>query len=80
MIFEVWSKRSIPPNVLLLTVDWLKEEGGFLQAASSVSCFSEPWNCRMGPGSFTSKSESPQEAKADGRTWRIKVGSRSLKA
>jgi SulP family sulfate permease len=65
-------------NVVLLNMEWLKEEAGFYRQELRRLLFKgvvEP----DGTKGFYLEDEIPANAKTDGRTWRITVGSRSLK-
>jgi MFS superfamily sulfate permease-like transporter len=65
-------------NVLVLTVEWLKQEGDFYRQQVRELLF-KAVELQDGAREFYLEGEFPAEAKADGRTWRIQVGSRSLK-
>jgi SulP family sulfate permease len=65
-------------NVVLLNMEWLKEEAGFYRRELRRLLFKgvvQP----DGTKAFYLEDEIPSNARTDGRTWRIAVGSRSLK-
>jgi SulP family sulfate permease len=65
-------------NVVLLNMEWLKEEAGFYRQELRrllLKGVVQP----DGSKAFYLEDEIPANARTDGRTWRITVGSRSLK-
>jgi SulP family sulfate permease len=66
-------------NVLLLNIEWLKEEADFYRQQLRGLLF-KAVELQDGTKEFYLEEEFPADAKTDGRTWRIKVGSRSLTA
>jgi SulP family sulfate permease len=66
-------------NVLLLNMDWLKEEADFYRQQLRRLLF-KAVELQDGTKEFYLEEDLPEGAESDGRTWRIQVGSRSLKA
>jgi sulfate permease, SulP family len=66
-------------NVILLNIEWLKEESDFYRQQLRGLLF-KAVELHDGTREFYLKDEFPPEANDDGRTWRIRVGARSLEA
>jgi len=66
-------------NVILLNIGWLKEEADFYRQQLREMLF-KAVELHDGTKEFYLKDEFPAGANDDGRIWRIRVGSRSLKA
>jgi len=66
-------------NVLLLNIEWLKEEADFYRQQLRGLLF-KAVELQDGTKEFYLEEEFPADAKTDGRTWRIKVGNRSSTA
>lgn len=66
-------------NVLILNLHWIMEEAAFYRQELRRLLF-KAVNQRDGTKEFFLESELPSEAQDDGRIWRIRVGSRLLKA
>jgi SulP family sulfate permease len=64
-------------NVILLNIQWLKDEGDFYRQQLRELLFKAA-ELRDGTKEYYLKDEFPAGAKSDGRIWRIRVGSRSL--
>jgi len=66
-------------NVLLLNIEWLKDEADFYRQQLRGLLF-KAVELQDGTKEFYLEEEFPADAKTDGRTWRIKVGNRTLTA
>jgi len=66
-------------SVLFLNIEWLKEEADFYRQQIRRLIF-KTVELQDGTKEFYLEEELPEGAKSDDRTWRIQVGSRSLKA
>jgi SulP family sulfate permease len=65
-------------NVVLLNIEWIKEEASFYRQELRRLLF-RAVALADGTKAFYLEDEIPLNARTDGRTWRITVGSRSLK-
>ena len=66
-------------NVLLLNIEWLKDEADFYRQQLRGLLF-KAVELQDGTKEFYLEEEFPADAKTDSRTWRIKVGNRTLTA
>ena len=66
-------------NVLLLNIEWLKDEADFYRQQLRGLLF-KAVELQDGTKEFYLEEEFPADAKTDSRTWRIKVGNRTLAA
>lgn len=66
-------------NVIFLNIEWLNEEAGFYRQQIRRMIF-KAVELPDGTREFFLEGEFPEGLQSDGRIWRIRVGSRSLKA